>query len=149
MKQFTTQIQVRFGHVDPAGIAYYPRIFEYLHEVTEELWVHHVGVRYDHLLLVEKIGFPLVHADVDFRHPLRFGDRPIARVSCFHLGVSSLGLRFVFELDSTVVLEAKLTTVCTDIAALRSRPIPDAWRARLALLAEPADGAQARAGHGR
>ncbi|MEY4774680.1 MAG: hypothetical protein RIT40_1715, partial [Planctomycetota bacterium] len=26
VSSFTTMIQVRFGHVDPAGIAYYPRI---------------------------------------------------------------------------------------------------------------------------
>ncbi len=131
MKDFTTQIRVRFGHVDPAGIAYYPRIFEYVHAVTEELWEQHVGVRYDHLLLVEKIGFPLVHSEVDFRRPLRFGDRPIVRVTCFHLGTSSLGLHFIFELHGEVALVARMTTVCTDVANLKSKPIPAAWRAKL------------------
>ena len=140
MKTFTTQIRVRFGHVDPAGIAYYPRIFEYVHAVTEELWEQHVGVRYDHLLLVDKIGFPLVRCEVDFRRPLRFGDRPIVRVTCFSLGRSSLGLHFVFEKDGEVALDARMTTVCTDIGALKSRPIPDAWRARLEELREPEAG---------
>ena len=32
MAVFTTSIQVRFGHVDPAGIAYYPRIYDYVHD---------------------------------------------------------------------------------------------------------------------
>lgn len=136
MKSFTTQIRVRFGHVDPAGIAYYPRIFEYIHAVTEELWEQHVGVRYDHLIQECKLGFPLVRSTVDFRRPLRFGDRPIVRVSCFHLGRSSLGLRFVFEQQGLIALEACMTTVCTDIEKLQSRPIPPEWRAKLEELLE-------------
>jgi 4-hydroxybenzoyl-CoA thioesterase len=111
-----------------------------LHAVTEELWEQHVGVRYDELIMVQKIGFPLVHSEVDFRRPLRFGDRPIVRVTCFHLGTSSLGLHFVCELDGEVALDARLTTVCTDIVALKSLPIPAAWRAKLEELREPSAG---------
>ena len=61
MSAFSTVLQVRFGHVDPAGIAYFPRIYDYLHDVFEELWEEHVGQRYYHLLLERRIGFPLVH----------------------------------------------------------------------------------------
>jgi 4-hydroxybenzoyl-CoA thioesterase len=143
VRSFATQIRVRFGHVDPAGIAYYPRIFEYVHAVTEELWEQHVGIRYDHLLLTEKIGFPLVHSEVDFKRPLRFGDRPIVRVTCFHLGTSSLGLHFLFEQHDEIVVDARMTTVCTDVATLKSRPIPDAWRAKLAEIREDGTPAQA------
>ncbi len=149
MSSFTTQIRVRFGHVDPAGIAYYPRIFEYVHAVTEELWEQHVGVRYDRLIMEEKIGFPLVHSEVDFRGPLRFGDRPIVRVTCFHLGRSSLGLHFVFEQGGAVVVDARMTTVCTDIASLKSKPIPAEWRAKLAELLEPSAAAQDKGAHTR
>jgi len=144
VKSFATQIRVRFGHVDPAGIAYYPRIFEYLHAVTEELWEQHVGIRYDHLIMVRRLGFPLVHSEVDFRRPLRFGDRPIVRVTCCHLGTSSLGLHFVFEQDGEVALDARLTTVCTDIAAMKSVPIPAEWRAKLEELREPPSEVQSR-----
>ena len=140
---FATQIRVRFGHVDPAGIAYYPRIFEYIHAVTEELWEQHVGVRYDHLLMVEKIGFPLVHSDVDFRRPLRFGDRPIVRITCFHLGKSSLGLHYVFALDGEVALDARMTTVCIEVAALKSLPIRPEWRAKFEELLEDPSKTQA------
>ncbi|HTF90405.1 MAG TPA: thioesterase family protein [Planctomycetota bacterium] len=149
MKIFSTQIRVRFGHVDPAGIAYYPRIFEYLHAVTEELWEQHVGVRYDQLIMVQKIGFPLVHSEVDFKAPLRFGDRPIARVTCFHLGTSSLGLHFVFEHNGEIALDARMTTVCTDLVALKSRPIPAEWRAKLEELREPPADSQASTARAR
>lgn len=137
MGAFTTVIQVRFGHVDPAGIAYYPRIYDYVHEVYEELWQQHVGVRYDELLMVRRIGFPLVHAEVDFRSPLRFGDRPVVRVTCSRIGTSSLGLRYVFRLDDTVCVDARMTTVCTDLREMKSFPLPDEYRRRFEAILEP------------
>lgn len=138
MSAFTTTIQVRFGHVDPAGIAYYPRIFDYVHEVYEELWEHHVGVRYYKLLLEERIGFPLVHSDVDFQAPMRFGDRPEVSVTCTHLGRSSIGLRYVFRLDGKVCVDARMTTVCTDLEAMRSMELPAAFRAKFEAIREAA-----------
>ncbi|MDP6370041.1 MAG: acyl-CoA thioesterase, partial [Planctomycetota bacterium] len=60
MSTFNTIIQVRFGHVDPAGIVYFPRIYDYIHDVFEEVWDKHVGRLYYQLIIDEKIGFPLV-----------------------------------------------------------------------------------------
>lgn len=137
MSAFQTQIEVRFGHVDPAGIAFYPRIYEYIHEVFEELWNEHVGVRYYHLLLEQRIGFPLVHSTVNFEHPLRFGDRPIARVTCTQLGNSSLGLRYQFSLDDVVCLEAHMITACIDLDTMKSRPMPDEFRTAFEAIKEP------------
>ncbi|MBI5364645.1 MAG: acyl-CoA thioesterase [Planctomycetes bacterium] len=136
MSAFTTLIQVRFGHVDPAGIAYFPRIYDYLHDVFEELWEQHVGERYYRILCDQKIGFPLAHSEVDFQRPLRFGDRPIVRVTCFQLGRSSLGLRYVFELDGAVCVEARQTTVCVELDTMKSMAMPDKWRARFEAIRE-------------
>ncbi|MBI1381962.1 MAG: acyl-CoA thioesterase [Planctomycetaceae bacterium] len=135
-RSFQTQQQVRFGHVDPAGIAYYPRIFDYVHEAFEELWDVHVGERYYHLLGERRIGFPLVHSDVDFSSPLRFGDRPIVTVTCFHLGRSSLGLRYRYDLAGTLCVEARMTTVCVELDTLKSLDIPAPWRTRFEQILE-------------
>ena len=136
MSEYNTVLQVRFGHVDPAGIAYFPRIYDYLHDVFEELWEKHVGQRYYHLLLERKIGFPLVHSEVDFKAPLRFGDRPVVSVSCFKLGRSSLGLRYVFRLADRVLVDARQVTSCVDLDVMESIPIPEEFRARFAELQE-------------
>ena len=136
-RTFTCQQQVRFGHVDPAGIAYYPRIFDYVHEAFEELWDVHVGERYYYLLGEKRIGFPLVHSEVDFKHPLHFGDRPIVRITCFKLGRSSLGLRYVYRVDDQVCLEARMTTVCVDLDRLESRQIDERYRQKFREILEP------------
>lgn len=136
MSAFETGFQVRFGHVDPAGIVYFPRIFDYLHDVFEELWEEWIGVRYYHLLLDRRIGFPLVHSDVDFEAMLRFGDRPTVRVTCFRLGRSSLGLRYRISRDDVQCVHARLVTVCVNTDTMRPTPIPDAFRERFEALRE-------------
>jgi 4-hydroxybenzoyl-CoA thioesterase len=136
MKAFQTRQQVRFGHVDPAGIAYFPRIFDYVHEAFEEVWEQHVGARYYHLLGEQRLGFPLVHSEVDFRRPLRFGDRPLVRVTCFRLGTSSLGLRYVYTLDDEPCVDARMTTVCVQLDTMQPIPIPAPYRARFEELLE-------------
>ena len=136
MSAFTTVIQVRFGHVDPAGIAYFPRIYDYIHDVFEEVWEQHVGERYYRILCDQHIGLPLVHSEVDFKHPLRFGDRPDVSVTCFRIGRSSLGLRYAFTVDDVECLDARMIVVCVDLEGLKSRPIPKEYRERFEELLE-------------
>jgi len=135
---FECQQNVRFGHVDPAGIAYFPKIYDFIHEAFEELWQLHVGERYYHLLQEKRIGFPLVHSDVDFKKPLRFGDRPLVRITCFKLGGSSLGLRYVYRVNDQVCVDARMTTVCVELDTLKTMRIPDTYRARFEELREEA-----------
>lgn len=137
MTAFLTQQAVRFGHVDPAGIAYYPRIYDYIHEAFEELWERHVGVLYYHLIQERKIGFPLVHSEVDFANPLRFGDRPVVRVTCFQLGRASLGLRYLYNLDKASCIDARMITACIDLERMQSIPIPSEYRGRFESILEP------------
>ena len=129
-KSFVTQLQVRFGDVDPAGIVYFPKIYDFIHEAFEELWDVHVGRRYYHLIGEEQLGFPLVHSDVNFKHPLRFGDRPLVRVTCFEIGHSSIGLHYRFFLDETLCVDARNTVVCVELDELKSIAIPEEYRVR-------------------
>lgn len=140
MTAFETTLQVRFGHVDPAGIVYFPRIFDYLHDVFEEVWEEHVGTRYYHLLLERHVGFPLVHSDVDFDHPLRFGDRPDVLVTCFKVGRSSLGLRYRIRKDDITCVDARLITVCVDTRTMKSLEISQEFRDRFAEIFEELPG---------
>lgn len=137
MNAFETSFQVRFGHVDPAGIAYYPRIFDYIHDVFEELWEEHVGVRYYHLLLRQHIAFPLVHSEVDFKSPLRFGEQPSVRVTCFRLGTTSVGLRYRVWRNDEECVDARMITVCVDPRTLEKRAIPVEFREAFASIQEP------------
>jgi YbgC/YbaW family acyl-CoA thioester hydrolase len=134
---FTTTRLVRFGDVDPAGIAYYPRTNNMIHEAFENLWEEYIGERYYLLIQDKRISFPMVHTEIDFRAPLRFGDIPEIIVSCFQLGRSSLGLRYVFMKGSTVCVDAYTITTCIDADSLKSRPIPEEYREKFMRIFRP------------
>jgi 4-hydroxybenzoyl-CoA thioesterase len=136
-EEFLTRHLVRFGDVDPAGIAYFPRIHDFLHQAFENLWEEYIGVRYYHLIQQQHVAFPMVRSEVDFLHPLRFGDRPVVRVTCFHLGRSSLGLRYRYEVDGRLCVDAQMTTVCVETRSLASQPIPADYRVRFERIYAP------------
>jgi len=134
---FITRRLVRFGDVDPAGIAYYPRINNFIHEAFENLWEEYIGERYYLLIQEKRIAFPMVHTEIDFRAPLRFGDRPVIKVTCFHLGRSSLGIRYEFDVNGVICVDAKTKTTCIDADKLKSQPIPDGYREPLGRIFKP------------
>jgi len=134
---FITRRLVRFGDVDPAGIAYYPRINNFIHEAFENLWEEYIGERYYLLIQDKRIAFPMVHTEIDFKAPLRFGDRPVIKVTCFHIGRSSLGIRYVFEVDGKVCVDARTMTTCIDADKLKSKAIPEKYRVPLQRIFTP------------
>ncbi len=137
MSCFTSTIHVRFGHVDPAGIVYYPRIYDYIHEVFESMWEEHVGQDYHDLLLNRRIGFPLAHSEVDFKAPLKFGSHPEVRATCIKLGNASLGMRYRIMLDGVLCVDARMTTVCVNTKTMKSIRFPDEFRASFEAIMEP------------
>jgi 4-hydroxybenzoyl-CoA thioesterase len=141
---FTTP--VRFADVDHAGIVYYPRFFHFFHIAFEELWRSRIGPRaYSDLIDRERVGFPAVRAECDFKAPLRFGDTAEIVVSVSQLGTKSITFRYrvyrVAEGESTQhaiddlprVLCADGTVVCAvvDLARFVAMPIPERVSAML------------------
>src|SRR5580692_10581080 len=95
MPAFVFTTPVRFSDVDHAGIVYYPRFFHFFHLAFEELWRARLGARaYVELLDHTRIGFPCVHAECDFRSPLRFGDDAEIELELEKLGGKSLAFRY-------------------------------------------------------
>jgi len=71
---FTSARRVDFPMIDMAGIIYYPQFWDLAHRFYEESWEHSCGMHYDVILNEHRIGFPLVHSDAQFLHPLSYGD---------------------------------------------------------------------------
>jgi len=130
---FHTRLKVRFGDVDRAGIAYYPRIFDLFHVAFEEFWEGFVGLPYAKVVTEEHVGFPTVRAQAHFRRPLRFGDDLDAAVFLSRVGETSA----VFEYrigtpdGEGPAVAASLLTVCVDLRTFSKRSIPPRYRERL------------------
>ena len=138
---FRYAFDVRFGDVDVAGIVYYPRFFHYCHVAFEELFGG--SAAYAKVIGDRGIGFPAVHAEIDFKGTLRYGDGVEIFVSSERLGRTSVGLRYELHRanDPRVAALARITTAVVSMETFRPTPLPDDLRAFFARIAhEPTPG---------
>ena len=124
---FTKSIPVRFEDVDFARVVFFPRIFNYCHQVFEDFFGAAVGVSYAQMLQKRKIGYPSVHAEADFKHPLRFGDTARIVMETIKLSSKSITSRYRIYLgDSrTLCAEVEIVTVPIDMDSFKARQVPE------------------------
>lgn len=132
---FTFATPVRFADVDHAGIVYYPRFFHLFHLAFEELWRTRLGPRaYVELLDRDRVGFPAVRAECDFKAPLRFGDTAEIELSVERLGATSITFRYqVYRSDPRALCaDGRVVCAVVDLARFAAIEIPERVRALLA-----------------
>jgi len=112
---------------------YYPVFFDYFHIALEEFFRAKMGARaYLKLLDTDRIGFPAVHAECDYRAPLRFADEAATSISLERLGTKSVALRYRVSRTSpspkTSVAEGVVVCAVTDLATFQSTPMTQQLR---------------------
>ena len=127
---FETQILVRFGDLDPAGIAYYPNLVNYLHEAFEDFFRGHVGRPYPELYR-EGLGFPTVKLEVEYLRPVQYGDQVDVAVVVEHVGRSSVRLRYEASVQGRPVFTGRNVVVTVNLKTFETLPVPDWLRERL------------------
>lgn len=132
---FHAQMKVRFSDVDNAGIVYYPRFFHFFHVAFEEMFSEQFGVPYVDVIAKDRLGFPAVHAEVDFKAPLKFGD-----VADVEIGVERVGGKsatFVYHLrrggpKGELCAVGKVTIATVSMDGFAAIPVPEKYRALFA-----------------
>jgi YbgC/YbaW family acyl-CoA thioester hydrolase len=128
---YTTNLRVRFGDVDRAGIVYYPQIFHYLHLAQEDFFAGYVGTPYDRLIEDERIGFPTVSDSTDFLGVLKYGD--LLEINVFVSQVGNSSATFEFRVrrqgEEEVLVRSSQVKVAVDMDTWRKVEIPDGYRA--------------------
>jgi 4-hydroxybenzoyl-CoA thioesterase len=126
---FHTRILVRFGDLDGAGIAYYPRLVNFLHEAFEDFFTGHVGRPYPEVFR-EGIGFPTVKVEMEFVSPVRHGDHVDVRVTVERVGRTSVQIRYDGAVDGRPVFHARNVAVVVNMKTFRPTPLPEGLRER-------------------
>lgn len=129
---YTRLIQVEFNHCDPAGIVFYPRFLEFANSVTENFFADIVGYSYAEIIAAGE-GVPTVSLDCSFIRPSRLGDRLAVTLRVVAVGRSSLDLAITGagEGEGEPRFRIAKRIALIDGRAMRSKPWPDALRARL------------------
>jgi len=139
MAAFSTTILVRFCDLDPAGIAYYPNLVNYLHVAFEDFFAGFIGRPYPDVFR-EGLGFPTAKVEMEYLSPVHYGERVSVGVAVEHLGRSSVRFRYEGSVDGRPVFVARNTAVVVDMRTFRPIPIPEHLRERLKDAMEPASG---------
>ena len=125
------RMTVRFGEVDGAGIVYYPNFFDYYHRTFEEFFGSCAGIPYDRVLREERVGFPAVHVESDFKVPLRHGDVIDVEMVVQRVGESSFTSSYAVRRGGETCATASIVTAVINLDTLESMPLPQKYRAAL------------------
>jgi 4-hydroxybenzoyl-CoA thioesterase len=138
MSVFRTRRIVRFSHCDPAGIIYYPRYFDLIHEAKEDWFAECLVWPFTRFFNELRTGLPIVHADADFRGMSRLGEALTIALTVPKIGTSSLHLHYEVTCGDEVRFDARTVVVHVALATGKSEPLPPELRARLVQFTEGA-----------
>lgn len=128
---FEHRFRVALHDTDAAGVLFYGHLFRHAHDAYEAFMAAR-GFPLPGLLESGAVALPIVHAEADYRGPLRHGDAVTIHVSVLATGGSSfrIGYRFVGD-DGTERAEAQTVHAAMDPADGRGVALPEALREAL------------------
>ena len=138
-KVFTTERRIRFSHCDPAGIVYFVNFFDMISGCVEDWFRDAVGLPFNEMHLVRRLGFPIVNTGCEFFRPCHLGDQLVLELAIGKLGSSSIEFRIRGRVDDEEKFLARHKVALISLDTLRALPIPDDLRAPMLAYVAPAE----------
>jgi YbgC/YbaW family acyl-CoA thioester hydrolase len=136
--EFTSGSVVRLYDTDAAGFLFFGSQFRFAHEALEG-FLEQVGFPVGGLIRSREALFPVVHAEADYRTPLRVGDRVTVRLAVRAIGDRSFTIGYRLTLaDGRDAGSVTTVHAALDPATGASRPLPEAVLAALGPYLSPA-----------
>lgn len=129
------EIEIEWGHCDPAGIVFNPRFFEWFDASTARLFAE-VGLpKHELVKHYDIIGIPLVDTRARFMIPAKFGDVVVLESEILEFKRTSFNVRHRIHNGGMLAVEGLETRVWTgrdpdDPTRMKGRPIPEDLIAR-------------------
>jgi 4-hydroxybenzoyl-CoA thioesterase/acyl-CoA thioester hydrolase len=128
---WSTEVAIRFGHCDPAGIVYTPHYFDMFNGVIEQFYPSALGIDYYALIRERRLGPGYGHAACDFFAPSLMGEVMEVAVAVERIGRASYTLILHAMKADKEAVRGRFVTVMTSLDSFRTTPIPDDVRASL------------------
>jgi 1,4-dihydroxy-2-naphthoyl-CoA hydrolase len=128
---FSYSFSVPLHDIDAAGIMFYGHLFRHAHDAYEA-FMRTIGFPLDHIVREADPLLPLVHAEADYRAPLRHGEVIRVELCVARLGPRSFTLDYRF-IDGDGQMRASARTVHVGLGPDRtsSAPLPQTLAAAL------------------
>jgi 1,4-dihydroxy-2-naphthoyl-CoA hydrolase len=140
---FTYNRTIHFPDTDAAGVVYFANILNICHEAYEAS-LEASAINLKAFFTHPSVGFPIVHASVDFLRPVFCGDKLIVSLLPQKLGIDKFEI--AYEITNADVLVSKAITrhVCIDTSSRTKQEIPDEIMQWLETNRRDAEGAERR-----
>ena len=115
--------QVRFHETDGAGVVYFANELAMCHAAYEAS-LEAAGLDVGAFFRAETLAYPIVHISMDYRRPLRCGDRVTIHLTPTRLDNSSFEIQYQLTLEDAEVAQAVTRHVCIDVASRRRSLLP-------------------------
>ncbi len=102
---FSLQIQISFGHCDPAAIVYYPNYFRWFDRCFHTFLQERVGGHGAFCARFDAVGLGLMDVGARFPAPAREGDRMTLKMRFADWGAKALRLHYTGVVDDRTVIE--------------------------------------------
>ena len=127
---FSLAQKIRFAHCDPAGILYFPHVFDFVNTALEDWFEAGLGMPFDAFHMKHGYGNPVVTTQCEFLHPCRFGEDLRLELAPVRIGRSSIELRIVAKVGEEERMRLRHRTAMISMDNFRPIEIPEALRAR-------------------
>jgi 1,4-dihydroxy-2-naphthoyl-CoA hydrolase len=122
---------VALPDTDAAGVLFFAHLFRHAHDAYEA-WMSSLGFPLHEMIRTGAVALPLVHAEADYRQPLRHGDLVTVELSLADLHPSRFRIDYRFLSNRQLAATASSIHVCIDPSAdqaddddgRRSRDLP-------------------------
>lgn len=126
--EFYIEKKIYYHDTDAGGVVYYARYLEHLEEGRTE-FCRSRGI--DTATLASGgIIFPVVHLEIDYKSPARYGDIVRIYTSCQEVGNASVHFAQEIRRSDKTILKSKTVWACVD-KMLKVIRIPEEVRSRL------------------
>jgi acyl-CoA thioester hydrolase len=123
---FSIGVRVYWEDTDAGGIVYYANYLKFMERARTE-WLRALGVEQEVLKAEQGLMFVVVHADVSFRKPARYGDS--LQVTCALEERSRASMTFGQQVlrgsTGELLVEGRVRAACLDANKLKPRGLPD------------------------
>lgn len=120
----TIRTKLKFYHTDAAGILFFSHIFEIAHDAYEAM-LDEIGFPIGKILGEMDFVLPLVHAEADYKLPLRPSDEIVIQASIKRLGSTSYTVAYqILNRENKTAATAETVHVVVDKFSGKKREIP-------------------------
>lgn len=123
---------IRFSHCDPAGVLYFPHVFDFVNATVEDWFEQRLGLPFHVMHLEHRWGNPVVRTQCEFITPCRFGEALALDLEPTAVGRSSLETRISGTVGGAPRFRVRHKTAMMSLDTMRAIALPDEVRGRAA-----------------